>query len=116
MSDKNDVVIIELDRPRTLWYGHKALKTLCAMTGATLDTIGEKIQMGTLEDIETIMYCGLLTDARNNNETLKLENMEELLDHATYTEIIEKMTYALTSSLGGNEEKNKQGTVAKPKK
>ena len=29
----NDVVIIELDRPRELRYGYKAIKKLVAMTG-----------------------------------------------------------------------------------
>ncbi|MDF2608930.1 MAG: hypothetical protein K0R92_404 [Lachnospiraceae bacterium] len=116
MSDKNDMVIIDLDRPRMLWYGHKALKTLCAMTGATLETIGEKLQTGTFEDIEKIMYCGLLTDAKSHNETLKLEDMEDILDTVTYSEIIEKMTLALESSLGVSEEKNNQGTVKNQKK
>lgn len=107
MADKNDVVMINLDRPRMLWYGHKALKTLCAMTGSTLDNIGELLQDATFEDIEKIMYCGLLTDAKRHNETLNIEEMEDILDTVPYSEITEKLTQALSSSLGVDEEKNK---------
>jgi hypothetical protein len=32
------------------------------------------------EDIEKVFYSGLLSDARENNETLKLDEMEDLLD------------------------------------
>lgn len=98
MSDKNDVVIINLDRPRMLWYGHKALKTMCALTGKSLNELN--IDETNFEDIEKIMYCGLLTDAKKNNETLKLEDMEDLLDLVPFGEVVEKLQLAINSSLG----------------
>ncbi|MDF2510469.1 MAG: hypothetical protein K0S04_335 [Herbinix sp.] len=117
MADKNDVVILNLDRPRMVWFGHKALKTLCAMTGATMNTIGALLQTATMEDIEKVMYCGLLTDACRNKEDLKLDDMEELLDLVPFSEITDALSAAMESSMGGgDEEKNNQGTVKKPKK
>ena len=103
--DKNDVVAINLDRPRFLHFGHKALKKLGALTGKGLDTLGENDF--DLEELEKILYCGLLTDARENNEVLKLEDMEDLLDQAdSYNEILEAMNLALTNAFGAGGEKN----------
>ena len=107
MKDKNDVVIINLDRPRELRFGHKALKRLTAMTGKGIESLDfDNFQM---DDIEKVIYCGLLHDAKENNETLKLEDMEDLLDCApTYSEIIEKMQQAFNAAFGNPEgdEKN----------
>lgn len=102
MADKNDVVIIDLDRPRVLWFGHKALKKLTAMTGKSIEDLGEDEEgKMDLEEIEKIMYCGLLSDAQKNNETLTLEDMEDLLDVTTYSNIMDKMMAALNASFGG---------------
>lgn len=99
-TDKNDVVMIELDRPRELRYGHKAIKKLLALTGSSIEDIDlENID---LEEIEKYIYCGLLSDAKNNNETLELSQMEDLLDLApSYVHITEKMTEALNIAFGG---------------
>lgn len=99
MSDRNDVVIINLDRPRELRYGHKALKTLLAMTGKDLESVDlNNLDLG---ELEKYLYCGLLSDARTNNETLTLEQMEDLLDQApTWGELLEKMTEALQKAMG----------------
>lgn len=108
MNDKNDVVIINLDRPRVLRFGHKALKRLTAMTGKSLDAFD--IENFEFEDLEKVIWCGLLSDAKENNETLKLEDMEDLLDQAeSYNEILEKMNLAFNAAFGGTgqvDEKN----------
>lgn len=115
MSDKNDVVIINLDRPRMLWFGHKALKTLIALTGKDIDAAMNMDELD-LEEVEKIMYCGLLTDAKKNNETLKLEDMEDLLDEAPFVEIVNKIQQAFNASFGDfGDEKNLQGIAAKKK-
>lgn len=108
---KNDVVMINLDRPRELRYGHKALKKLVSLTGVDI----ENLEIDTLDlgEIEKYIYCGLLSDARENGETLKLEDMEDLLDQApSYAEIIEKMQKAFSVSFG----KLADGTMGNPKK
>lgn len=114
---KNDVVIIELDRPRELRYGHKALKKLVALTGRDMEDLEKGID--DLEEIEKIVYCGLLSDARENNENITLEMMEDLLDQAPFSEVVDKMMEALGKAFNGfaqegngsqgNQHKGKQG-------
>ena len=117
MSDKNDIVFINLDRPRMLWFGHKALKTLGAIMGKTLNELVESLNEVGFEEIEKVMYCGLLTDAKNNGEILKIEEIEDLLDLAPYKEIISAMNKAIESSLGGDEtEQKNQQRIAETKK
>lgn len=105
-SDRNDVVIINLDRPRILWFGHKALKTLTAMTGKDLDAAMNMDELD-LGELEKVMYCGLLKDAKINGETLTLEMMEDLLDEAPFKEIVDKLQMAFEYSLGSFGEQGK---------
>lgn len=110
-ESKNDVVIIELDRPRELRYGHKALKTMLAMTGKDFDSIDmDNLDLG---EIEKYIYCGLLSDAKANGENLKLEDMEDLLDQAHFGHIIEKMNEAFTIAFGGLDP---EGNLKQPEK
>jgi hypothetical protein len=109
----NDVVMIQLDRPRELRYGHKALKKLSALTGKSMD----ELDSGSIdfEQIEIFLYCGLLSDARENNETLKLEQMEDLLDEApSYNHIIEKMEEAFAKSFGSKMDTVPEGNASTP--
>lgn len=104
-ESRNDVVMVELDRPRELRFGHRALKQILALTGKDIDAFDlDNIDLG---EIEKIMYCGLLYDAKQHGETLKLEDMEDLLDQApSVSYYIQKMQEALSiafGSLGGTE-------------
>jgi hypothetical protein len=115
--DKNDIIMINLDRPRMLWFGHKALKTLTALTGKDLDATMQMDQLD-LEELEKIMYCGLLTDAKKNNEVLKLEDMEDLLDTAKFGHILEKMQESFNAAFGNLDgaEKNLKRIAEEKKK
>lgn len=96
---KQEMVMIELDRPRELRFGHKALKTLLALTGKDIDSL----QMDTVdpEEMEKYIYCGLLSDAREHKEDLKPEHMEDLLDQApSYAHVIERLGQALNLAFG----------------
>lgn len=104
---KSELVVITLDRPRYLRYGHKALKQLTSITD--LDIAKMDMSNFKLEDLEKVLYCGLLSDARENGETLKLEDMEDLLDQAeSFKELMEKLNEAFEKAFGTNkgEEKN----------
>jgi hypothetical protein len=98
-KNKNDVVFIELGgRLRELRFGHKALKSYQAISGKSLESIGDGGFK--LEDIEQLIYCGLLADGHKNGDPLKLEDMEDLLDAMPLQETIDKMTEALNASFG----------------
>lgn len=117
MSKNNDVVIIELDRPRELRYGHKALKTLSALTGLGIEEI-EKEAFGSFEMIEKLVYCGLLYDAKQHNETLTMEQMEDLLDSApNYKHIMDRVQAAYLNAFGVNlDEGNQENPEKNPGK
>ena len=96
-NDKNTLVVINLDRPRFVRFGHKALKQLGTLTGKKIEQMDENDF--DLADLEKVMWCGLQADAREHNEVLKLEQMEDLLDSASsFGEIMEAMNKALEMS------------------
>lgn len=112
-EDNNDVIFINLDRPRQLRYGHKAIKQLLALTGINIEEVDpDNIN---LDDLEKYIYCGLLADAKEHGETLELKQMEDLLDQApTFSHIIGQMTKALTSAFGDGIEGNFLAPAANP--
>jgi hypothetical protein len=93
-NDNNDLVVVHLDRPRFVRFGHKALKQLTKLTGKKLEQMDENDF--DLADLEAIMWCGLQADAQEHGEVLKMEDMEDLLDKApSFGDIMETMTKAL---------------------
>lgn len=105
-DETNDLVVINLDRPRFLRFGHKALKQLTLLTGTNLDKMDES-DFG-LEEVEKVIWCGLQQDAKEHGENLSLDQMEDLLDLAgSYTEILEAMHMGLEQAFKRTEkEKN----------
>ena len=96
-GDNNTLVVVNLDRPRFVRFGHKALKQLTKLTGKKLEQMDENDF--DLADLESIMLCGLQADARENGETLKIEDMEDLLDKAeSFGEIMAAMSKALENA------------------
>jgi len=95
--EKNTTVILNLDRPRELVYGHKALKKLAALTGKKLTQLDE--DNFDLADLEKVIWCGLLYDAKQHGEDLKLDQMEDLLDQAaSFGDITEAMDRAMSNA------------------
>lgn len=96
-DDNNPLVIINLDRPRVVRFGHKALKLLGVLSGKALEDVNAN--KFDLEELEKIMFCGLLADSVEHGENLKLEDMEDLLDQAeSQMDIIEAMNLALNKA------------------
>jgi phosphopantetheine adenylyltransferase len=96
-SDDNPIIYITLDRERELRFGHKALKRMSALTGKTMiDITSDEFS---LEELEKVLWCGLISDAEEHGETLKLEDMEDLLDKApNYISIINAMNDAMAQA------------------
>ncbi|MGO4185211.1 hypothetical protein AB4Z17_28995 [Paenibacillus sp. TAF43_2] len=105
-ENKNDVVIIKLDRPREMRFGHKALKKMQAMTGLTMEQVVDG-DIG-YEQFEAIIYCGVLEDSKDDPEPLTIEKMEDLLDSVSPKYYMKKITEAIIVSFTENEEGNEQ--------
>lgn len=78
----NDVVIIKLDRERQLKFTHKALKSISAELGKSIDEIDNEVNPTNFELIETMLHAGLQFDAKEKNETLERSQIEDLLEYA----------------------------------
>lgn len=112
-ANNNDIVIINLDRPRVIRFGHLALKKLSAMTGLSIEQLASEDP--NLEQLETIIYCGIFADALENGEELRLEDMELLLDKAPNPKhYMDKMAEALSYAYGSNQEEQGNAQVGKP--
>ena len=85
---------------------HKALKQLSILTGKKLEQMDENDF--DLADLEKIMWCGLQQDAKENGETLKVEDMEDLFDSAeSFSDIMETMNKALEQAFQRTEKQKK---------
>lgn len=76
--DGNDVVMIELDRPRELKLGHKAMKRFSALTGSSMADMETEIQH--YDKLACLMYVMLAVDAEKHGETLTPEQVDDLLE------------------------------------
>ena len=74
--DKNDVVILELDRPRELRLGHKAMKRFSALTGCSMKQMEAEIQC--YDRLATLIYVMLSGD----DPELTPEEVDDLIDQA----------------------------------
>lgn len=104
----NRVVVVELDRPRSLKFGRKALAMIeetfnCSIL--ELDSIiNEKMKS---KDATKLMYFGLM----HEDETLTIEKLEDLLDeHMSIIEQIEKISEGIEKALSKDMNKNKNNS------
>ena len=98
MNEHNDVVILELDKPRTLRLGHRALRKFCALTGcrlSELETVGDRYDL-----LSQLIYVMLAEE----DPTLTPARVDELLDACSVTEIIGKTAAALVAALDSGAE------------
>lgn len=78
LPDENDTVIIELDRPRELKLGHKAMKRFSALTGKSMAEMDAAIQH--YDVLAALMYVMLAVDAEKHGEDLTPEQVDDLLE------------------------------------
>lgn len=76
LPDKNDVVILELDRPRELRLGHKALKRFSALTGCSMQQL--ESEASHYDKMALLIYTMLSED----DPELTPEAVDDLIDLA----------------------------------
>lgn len=91
-SDRNDVVIIELDRPRTLRLGHKALKRFSALTECSMPEMEKAVQR--YDKLSALAYVMLSED----DPTLTPEQVDDLLDMKSIKEVSEACSKAIEAA------------------
>lgn len=74
--DKNDVVILELDKPRELRLGHKALKRFSALTGCSMQQL--ESEASRYDKMALLIYTMLSED----DPELTPEMVDDLIDQA----------------------------------
>jgi hypothetical protein len=72
----NDVIILDLDHPRILRLGHKALKTYSAMTGTPMSEISDDLLR--YDRLTLLLFVMLGADDKN----LTPEKLDDLIDSA----------------------------------
>lgn len=112
--EHNDVVILNLDKPRVLRLGHKALKRLSAMTGLSLSELMNRVDDWDI--VWKICFCAL----RVEDESLTEDQLDRLLDPLPPMEIMEKVGKAIAVAFphdddeeGGEDPQTAAGTGAK---
>lgn len=95
-KDNNPVVTIELDRIRELRFGHKAMKRWAAYTGKSIGDVEAAVLHP--EEIEPLLFFMLEQDAAAHGETLRMEQMEDLLDLVPPGVVYEKLSEAMSAA------------------
>nr|WP_325212933.1 hypothetical protein [uncultured Oscillibacter sp.] len=95
LPNNNDTVILELDRPRELRLGHKALKRFSSMTGCSMEKMESAVN--NYETMSTLIYVMLSQE----DKELTPERVDDLLDDVPIGEIVGKCSQAITAAFVG---------------
>ena len=113
LPDENDTVIIELDRPRELKLGHKAMKRFSALTNCSMNDMEAEIQH--YDKMSCLLYVMLAVDAEEHGEELTPTQVAALLEPVPIKQLMELVGAAIRASFGdGDEEPEDQEEPADP--
>lgn len=93
-NEKNDIVMLELDRPRELRFTHKVMKRFCAATGAKMSEIQEAVE--DYNNMTLLIYEML----RAEDPALTVEQCDDLLDLVPIGTLLQKGAEAIAAGFG----------------
>ena len=96
--DKNDVVVLEFDRPRELRLGHKALKRFSALTGCSMADMEQEIQH--YDKLTCLLYVMLSQD----DPSLTPEQVDDLCDHVRISTLAKACSKAIEAAFADEDE------------
>lgn len=97
MSENNELVIIELDKVRTIKFGIKAMKKLEKMFNCKLLKALEKMSDLSTDEAVKVLFIGLSWEDKD----LTLEQLEDLLDeHVMIGDLLKKISDSIGASFG----------------
>lgn len=102
-NDKNDVVILQLDRPRELRLGHKALKRFSALTGCAMSEMEKEIQH------YDKMTCLLYVMLSQEDPELTPEKVDDLLDEVPIVKLANACSAAIEAAFKDEEAETESG-------
>lgn len=105
-NENNDIVILELDRPRELKLTHRVLKYFCAKTGLKMSQIEEAVD--DYDNMTTLIYVMLLAD----DPELTPDKCDDLLDMVPIGTVIKACAKAIKVGFGAVDEKKEDGEDA----
>lgn len=102
-AEHNDTVIIQLDRPRALRLGHKALKRFSSMTGTSLSELESTVQR--YDKLSTLVYVALSAE----DPSLTPEQVDDLLDAIPIREVIAAASEAIEAAFADDAPEEESG-------
>lgn len=105
--DENDTIMIELDRPRELKLGHKALKRFSALTGCSMTDMEKEISH--YDKMSCLLYVMLAVDAEEHGEELTPAQVDDLLEPVPIQQLMELAGEAINAAFGGEDEEQPEG-------
>jgi len=93
-NENNDVVILNLDRPRELRFTHRVMKRYCAATGTKMTEIEQSVE--DYDNMTLLLYEMLRAD----DPELTPERCDELLDLLPIGIVLEKGAEAIAAGFG----------------
>lgn len=110
--DENDTIMIELDRPRELKLGHKALKRFSALTGCSMTDMEKEISH--YDKLSCLLYVMLAVDAEEHGEELTTAQVDDLLEPVSIQQLMELAGAAINAAFGGEDEEQTEGESDPP--
>lgn len=93
--EHNDMVILDLDRPRVLRLGHKALKRFSALTGCSMTEMETEIQR--YDRMSCLLYVMLSED----DPALTPEQADDLMDRCSIQQLTIACSRAIEAAFDG---------------
>lgn len=105
-EDHNDLITLELDKPRNVVITNGVLKRFCALTGTTLSGIGETID--SYDNLILLLWCALVQEDKD----LSREKLDELLEPVKVGKIMNAVTAAVEAAFDDGEQADPQTKAA----
>ena len=96
-QDRNDVVILELDRPRELRLGHKSLKRFSALTNCSMADMEQLIQH--YDKLTCLLWVMITQEQIDHGEKMMTpEQLDDLLDPVPIAKLTRLCTEAIQAA------------------
>lgn len=112
-QDRNDVVILELDRPRELRLGHKALKRFSALTNCSMADMEQEIQH--YDKMSCLIWVMVTEDqTAHGEEMMTPEKLDDLLDAVPIPKLTNLCSKAIQAAFVDEDAESEAGSEGDP--